>query len=53
MNTIKTKWFDNISKDCPLSEYPRPQLVRENWMCLNGQFDYSITSENAEKPERT
>ena len=26
----------------PLSEYPRPQMVRENWTCLNGWWDYSI-----------
>lgn len=24
----------------PLSEYPRPQLQREDWLCLNGKWDY-------------
>lgn len=24
----------------PLAEYPRPQLRREQWQCLNGQWDY-------------
>ena len=23
-------------------EYPRPQLVRENWLCLNGQWEFEI-----------
>ena len=26
----------------PRSEYPRPELRRENWLCLNGQWDFSI-----------
>ena len=24
------------------SEYPRPQFVRENWMCLNGDWQFEI-----------
>ncbi len=51
MSELKTRWFKDISKDCPLSEYPRPQLEREKWICLNGEYDYAITSENADKPE--
>lgn len=26
----------------PRAEYPRPQLVREKWLCLNGQWDFEI-----------
>ncbi len=26
-----------------LNEYPRPQLVRESYICLNGEWDYAIT----------
>ena len=26
----------------PLSEYPRPQMVRKNWICLNGWWEYAI-----------
>ena len=51
MNELRTKWFKDISKDCPLPEYPRPQLERASWICLNGEYDYAITAENAEKPE--
>ena len=30
------------SKELPLSEYPRMQLVRDSYMCLNGEWDYVI-----------
>lgn len=51
MNNLKSRWFDSINKSCPLNEYPRPQLVRKSWLCLNGEYDYSITGENAECPK--
>ncbi|HSH31252.1 MAG TPA: glycoside hydrolase family 2 TIM barrel-domain containing protein [Candidatus Saccharimonadales bacterium] len=28
--------------DIPRPEYPRPQLVRENWLNLNGQWEFEI-----------
>jgi beta-galactosidase/beta-glucuronidase len=34
----------------PLSEYPRPQMVRESWQNLNGSWDYSIVAADAQKP---
>ena len=30
----------------PFPEYPRPRLVRENWLNLNGYWDFAITSED-------
>ena len=30
------------NKALPLSEYPRMQLVRDSYMCLNGEWDYVI-----------
>jgi beta-galactosidase/beta-glucuronidase len=26
----------------PRSEYPRPQFVRERWLCLNGEWEFEI-----------
>ena len=43
MSTIRTIWSEKVNKQCPLSEYPRPQMVRESYQCLNGEYDYSIT----------
>ena len=28
----------------PLGDYPRPQMVRDNWTCLNGEWDYAVTA---------
>lgn len=33
----------------PREEYPRPQLVRENWMNLNGEWDFSFDTENYDR----
>lgn len=50
MENIKSRFFDSVDKNSPLPEYPRPQLVREEWMSLNGQWDYAITSKNSGTP---
>ena len=31
-----------MSIQIPRNEYPRPQLVRENWINLNGEWDFEI-----------
>ncbi len=51
MNDLKSIWFDKVDKNCPLSEYPRPQLERKEWVCLNGEYDYAVTGEFSECPE--
>ncbi len=40
--TLKTNWADQVNPANPLPEYPRPQLVRNSWQNLNGQWDYAI-----------
>src|SRR5689334_16343886 len=39
---IATSWAARVDPNNPLPEYPRPQLVRDAWMNLNGLWDYSI-----------
>lgn len=46
MMTLKTRWADAAMCDMPLPEYPRPQMVRDCWMNLNGFFDFAITDED-------
>ena len=31
-----TEWGKQLDKSCPLSEYPRPQFVRDSYLSLNG-----------------
>ncbi|MEC3878145.1 glycoside hydrolase family 2 protein [Parapedobacter sp. 10938] len=39
---IKSAWVQDIDVSSLLPEYPRPQLVREQWQNLNGLWDYAI-----------
>ena len=45
MMTLKTRWAEAAMCDMPLPEYPRPQMVREDWINLNGMFDFAITGD--------
>jgi beta-galactosidase/beta-glucuronidase len=45
MMTLKTRWADEAMCDMPLPEYPRPQMVREDWINFNGMFDFAITGD--------
>jgi len=38
---LSTPWFDKVDINKPLPEYPRPQLVRSKWKCLNGQWEFA------------
>ncbi len=37
---LPTRWMKDINIDQPLSEYPRPQLVRDGWINLNGLWEF-------------
>ncbi len=39
-----TRWGRALDRDRPLPEYPRPQLVREAWVNLNGVWEHSFTA---------
>ena len=40
--SMRSVWTDKVDKNCPLPEYPRPQMVRDSFLNLNGIFDYAI-----------
>ena len=45
---IRTTWADQLDPANPLPAYPRPQMVRQDWMNLNGLWNYAITDAFAE-----
>ncbi len=47
---IKTEWAAEIDPENPLPEYPRPQLEREQWLNLNGLWDYAIVERGSSTP---
>ena len=40
--SLKTRWTDLVDPTLPWPEYPRPQMVRDDWQNLNGTWDYAI-----------
>lgn len=44
---IKTAWAEKIDPSNVWAEYPRPQMVRTEWMNLNGLWNYAITPAEA------
>ena len=47
---IKTQWAEKVDPANPLPEYPRPAMVREQWLNLNGLWDYSILPQGSAVP---
>lgn len=48
---LQKKPLKELSGDgTPLKEYPRPQLVRDSYLNLNGVWQYAITSLDEDKP---
>lgn len=47
---IKTRWAKDVRPENVLPEYPRPQMVRDQWENLNGLWQYAITDKAAGQP---
>ncbi len=47
---LMTKWAKEVSPQNAHPEYPRPQMVREDWLNLNGLWDYAIRPRDAGSP---
>ncbi|HEX7652122.1 MAG TPA: glycoside hydrolase family 2, partial [Verrucomicrobiae bacterium] len=46
-----TRWARTVSPTNVWPEYPRPQLVRPDWLNLNGRWDYAISPAGAPPPK--
>lgn len=49
---MRTAWAKEVTPDNVLPEYPRPQLVRTNWVNLNGLWDFARTEFDQPKPNK-
>ena len=41
-DSLKTRWAAEVTPENVWQEYPRPQMIRDNWQNLNGLWDYAI-----------
>jgi beta-galactosidase/beta-glucuronidase len=44
---LKTRWAKDVSPQNAHPEYPRPQMVRQDWLNLNGLWDLAIAGKDA------
>ncbi len=49
--TLLSPWGEKLNRKKPLFEYPRMQLQRGSFTCLNGVWEYQIT--DGKEPSRT
>lgn len=45
MIELKTRWGNQVDIKNPLSEYPRPNMVRDSFLSLNGEWEYCINQQ--------
>ena len=46
-NPLFTKWGKSLDPQRVWQEYPRPQMVRKQWLNLNGMWDLALASRRA------
>lgn len=47
---LRTEWADEVGPDNALPEYPRPQLTRDTWENLNGEWQFAGAREGEQPP---
>jgi beta-galactosidase/beta-glucuronidase len=47
-----TKWATDLTPENVWKEYPRPQMVRKDWLNLNGLWDFAISSDITNQPTK-
>ncbi|MCA9237073.1 MAG: hypothetical protein KDA44_16480 [Planctomycetales bacterium] len=46
-----TRWAEQLTDDSAWPEYPRPQMVRQDWLNLNGRWELAIAAGDAAQPD--
>lgn len=47
---LQTVWSEQAASEAVPKEYPRPQMQRSEWICLNGHWHYAFTKKG-NRPE--
>ena len=47
---ILSRWEKQVTPENAWRQYPRPQMVRQQWQNLNGMWEYAITPKTAPQP---
>ncbi|CAM4243755.1 regulation of enolase protein 1 (concanavalin A-like superfamily) [Paenibacillus endophyticus] len=47
---IMSPWADDVDKENVLPEYPRPQLARDEWINLNGEWEFEAAKKGEAIP---
>jgi hypothetical protein len=47
---LMTRWAKDVSAEKVLAEYPRPQMVRKDWVNLNGLWEYEAATSMRDAP---
>ncbi len=47
---LTTRWAADVKPEKVHPEYPRPQMVRPDWVNLNGRWDYAIRPREEARP---
>ncbi|WAJ71777.1 glycoside hydrolase family 2 protein [Catenovulum adriaticum] len=50
-DVMLTPWGEQITPDNVWQQYPRPQLQRQNWLNLNGLWQYAVVDRKAAEPK--
>ncbi|MBN1387506.1 MAG: beta-galactosidase [Bacteroidales bacterium] len=45
-NPLLTQWADDVDPENPWPQYPRPIMMRDEWVNLNGLWEYAITAKD-------
>lgn len=49
---VMTRWAEDVTPETAHTEYPRPQMKRQDWLNLNGMWEYAIRAEEEPAPRQ-